>query len=509
MENREKLDTEKSKEVQSLNSYNQAITDEIIYVRWTFCAAMHQTSQANKEKYSVLKNLLLSYRNEEGRRIRNTEFRRYSIFYSGKKVIAKITIRQKLLKLLFPKEGTEDEWIEYKLRSMKSLKEGCAYIKNYAEENGWEVRPRHRYKNYAEQYPYLTNVILVKRRSSRLFEQDYDNDDYDKADDVQDDLPQPDGKVLIEAIKLVSCEHTDNADGTFSPLMKNVSLVVREGDIMGISGDNKFVVKILCEILGSMRAYYRGFLRVGEIGSFVNKRAILTHTYYLDGDAILYDRMTVLEQILFTLYKKQKERKDIERQRDALDLLVDCGLRDIALRKIADLTKGERLGVCLVIAALSESPIIVINILDYELSQQEVQSFSELVELLKERDKTVVFATMQPKFIGMVCNMATYLKNGEVEYTGSVEQLVKEWDKVVCLIKGRDCEKWSEIISEAMPGYKCVIEEDTLYVRNHTDEEFNMSKLYGVLATNSIVPDMIKFNKGRVENSFNEISENR
>lgn len=506
MENREKLDTEKNIELQSLNSYNQAVTDEIIYVRWTFCAAMHQTSQANKEKYSVLKNLLLSYRNEEGKRIRNTEYRRYSIFYSGKKVVAKITIRQKLLKILFPKEGTEDEWIEYKLRSMKSLKESCAYIKNYAEENGWEVRPRHRYKNYVEQYPYLINVKLIKRRSKRLI-----NEEYDKVDDIDDleDLPQQDGKILIEAIKLVSCEHTDNADGTFSPLMKNVSLVVREGDIMGISGDNKVVVKILCEILGSMRPYYKGFLRVGEVGAFVNKRAILTHTYYLDGDAILYDRMTVLEQILFTLYKKQKERKDIERQRDALDLLVDCGLRDIALRKIADLTKGERLEVCLVIAALSESPIIVINILDYELTQNEVQSFSELIELLKERDKTVVFATMQPKFIGMVCNMATYLKNGEVEYTGSVDQLVKEWDKVVCLIKGKDCDKWAEIISAAMSGYKCVIEDDTLYIRNHTDEDFDMSKLYSVLAENSIVPDIIKFNKGRVENSFNEISESR
>lgn len=501
-----------NKELKTLNSYNQAVTDEIVYIRWTFIAAMHQTSQANKEKYSELKNLLLSYKNEEGKRIRNTEYRRYSIFYSGKKIIAKITIRQKLLKILFPKDGTEDEWIEYKLRSMKTFREACAYIKNYADENGWQVRPRARYRNYAELYPYLTNVILVKRRSKHLSDNDYDkqNDDDDDDDDTDfDEYEKSDAKVMVEAINLVSCEHYDNKDGTFSPLMKNVSLSVKEGDIMGISGDNKNVVKILCEVLGQMRAYYKGFLRVGEVGSFVSKRTILSHTYYLDGDAILYDRMTVLEQVLFTLYNKKKDVNDIERQRETLDILVDCGLREIALKKISSLTKGERIQVCIVIAGLSDSPIIMANLLEYEFTQEEVQRFAELTELLREREKTVIIATMQPKFIGMVCNMATYLKDGEVEYTGTVDELVKEWDKVVCLIKGNDCEKWAEIISNAMAGYKCVIEGDTLFVRNHTETEFDISKIYQVLASNAIIPDVIKFNKGRVENSFNEISENR
>ena len=102
---------------------------------------------------------------------------------------------------------------------------------------------------------------------------------------------------------LVSCEHykkdPSNPDSKLVPFLDKVSFIVHKGDVLGISADNESELTFLIEILGNMRPYYSGYVKLSNLGVKAQKRMVLESIFYCDSHEMVYQDMTLLEHMMF------------------------------------------------------------------------------------------------------------------------------------------------------------------------------------------------------------------
>ena len=327
-------------------------------------------------------------------------------------------------------------------------------------------------------------------------------------EEVDSGEPELKSNVAVFLRDLCSEEHEkDEQTGLVKPLFCGVNLTVSAGEIWGISSRNMMTARVLCQIIGNMRSYASGFCRLGPLGTMKVKRQILPHLFYIDSHEMLYDSKIVLEQFMFSTKQVKSALSDVQRQLRLLELLESMGMGYIALTRIAELYDTEKLLLELLIASESDSGLIVCDWTSYSFSQSEIEILSKITERLRYLDKAVVIGTMQPKLIGMTCDNTLFIYKGESVYCGSVEELYSYADKVAFVLRDKNAKQLGRIISYLLPGWQVMVSEDNLYLYNYTDKPMSPEAFYRLLAENGISPDYIKVNRGRVENSFEELVE--
>lgn len=319
-------------------------------------------------------------------------------------------------------------------------------------------------------------------------------------------------KASIVIDGLISCEHyRENADDLKSnliPVLNNVSFVIENNDILGIGSDNKEALGILIEIIGNMRSYYRGVVRLSDLGVRSEKRMVLEKLFYIDSHEMVYEDKTLLELLAFInimIHKKDKNYGKM--QKDVLDIISACKLDDLVNSEIRHLAVTTRMVISILVACMSKSEKIIINATNYFFPQSDINRLKNIFDCYKAAGKTIVIASTQAKIIGMCCDHVLYLNDGRVEVYSTVNDLYKRWDKVVCSIKGEKLEELSKYLKETFKGIATAIVDDALYIKNYSAGEILNKDIYKVALDHDIVINYIRFNSGRVENAFDEIKE--
>lgn len=311
-------------------------------------------------------------------------------------------------------------------------------------------------------------------------------------------------KRAVVLTDICSAEHY-HKDGEFERILTNISMEVHYGESVGIASNEKNDAKLLLEIIANVRPYYSGKCVLDEKGMMRKKKLILPHLFYIDTPNMLYNNMTVLEFLMFA--SEHAKQTHVHRQRKFLDMLVEIGISQIALSKISDLSDAEKLIVEMVIAAQSSSTIIVLNVLNYTFSNSEAKTMRRLCNIMKTKG-SIIIGTDQPKLIGICCDKVAYILNGQVEYFGSVDDLCNKWDKVLYLITDHHPLEVATRLRKCCSQYTYVTQDDGVLVYNYSGSTLRHSEFLGILFENGISPDNIKLNKGRVENSFEELIRN-
>jgi len=302
-------------------------------------------------------------------------------------------------------------------------------------------------------------------------------------------------------------QEKDEQSGLLRPLFSGVNLTILAGEIWGISSKNIMSARVLCQVIGNMRSYASGLCRLGPLGTLRTKRQILPHLFYIDTHEMLYDSKVVLEQFMFSTKQVLSGLSDAERQLRLLELLEDMGMGYIALTKISDLYETEKLLLELLIASESDSGLIVCDWTAYTFSHSEIEILAKITERLRYLGKAVVIGTMQPKLIGMTCDNTLFIYKGESVYCGSVEELYAYADKVAFVLRDKDAKSLGKALAYLLPGWQVRVSGEYLYLYNYTDKPMSPEAFYRLLADNGLSPDYVKINRGRVENSFEELVE--
>ena len=184
--------------------------------------------------------------------------------------------------------------------------------------------------------------------------------------------------------------------------------------------------------------------------------------------------------------------------------LIHFGLEPIALKLISSIEDTDKIIVELIAASYSDSTLVVLNALDYVFSTEQIRTIEKICDIIQTRG-SVVIGTTQAKFIGICCDKVAFIIDGTIEYFGLVSDLCKAWDKVLYLITDRKAEHVAELLREAHGAYTYVVNGNNVLVFNYSEDSISDEEFIKILFRQGVKPDNIKINKGRVENSFEEL----
>jgi ABC-type multidrug transport system ATPase subunit len=307
---------------------------------------------------------------------------------------------------------------------------------------------------------------------------------------------------------LVSAEHYKK-DGKLIPLLNDISFNVAKGDKVGISASSKEELLALIEILGNMRSYYKGKVRLSSFGTKADKKTLVEQLFYVDSPAMLYEDMNLLEHLMFIANIKAKaENRSLEAgetQKSILDYIRAAKMEKYVLTPVRKMNEEVQFIVAVMVALMSDSEKIIINASKYSFTYEDSCSLQLLFSLFEK--KTVVFGTFDNKVIGMSCNKVIYIVDGKLKAYATVDDLYKNWDNVTCSFKTEQTNMLSSLITKLAWSKKVqvAIENNYVYVKYLEPADFIDSVFFRACQDQGIVLSDIHINHGRVANAFEEI----
>jgi len=313
------------------------------------------------------------------------------------------------------------------------------------------------------------------------------------------------GSTLVRLNNICSQDYYYLGDNKARAVLKDISFEVNAGEVFAISSYNDEEIKILTEIIANIRPYFSGTCSLGEFGMLSQKKMVIPHLYYIDSYSALYNNMSIIEYLMF-ITEKSAEKNPAIRQKILLDMLINFGLSYISLSLIEVLTIRERVILEYISAYLSKNSIVIANFADFEFDDEEIQIIKKITEkIIEAKDRCVIVSTHQAKLIGIVCDSTIFIVDGKTRYVGRVNQLIARFDPVKVIIIDSRKEEMFNLLKKTYPEFSFEIEREMILVKDE-DNKFSINGFLKKLIDNNIDPDSIKINRGRVQNSFEEVA---
>jgi ABC-type multidrug transport system ATPase subunit len=107
-----------------------------------------------------------------------------------------------------------------------------------------------------------------------------------------------------------------------------------------------------------------------------------------------------------------------------VDRLIDeWGLREVERRAVGHLSGGMKQKLALVIALLSDPPVLLLDEPTSNLDAKARREFSELLERLKAAGKTLLFCTHRPSEVWRLADRVIVLERGRKVVEGPPEEV--------------------------------------------------------------------------------------
>lgn len=221
--------------------------------------------------------------------------------------------------------------------------------------------------------------------------------------------------------------------GADLPSLDRVSLTVSQGEsvaLLGASGAGKTTLLTLLD--GRLREW-RG--RVSVLGVPLDPdnappRARRADTGFVFQEFALVERSTVLRNVQNGRLGRMPSLRAFVGSPSSLDLevariaLVDCGIADLAERRVDSLSGGQRQRVAIA-RCLAQEPRLILA--DEPVSSLDPARAAEILTLLTEaarkRGATVLFSSHQPDLARRFSDRIVGMKGGRIVFDGAVADL--------------------------------------------------------------------------------------
>lgn len=223
---------------------------------------------------------------------------------------------------------------------------------------------------------------------------------------------------------MIKVEHLTKKYGDFVAL-DDVSLELREGEIVGLLGPNGAGKTTLLRILVSYLAPTAGKVEIEGLDPRLPlmEQKIKGKIGYLPEQAPLYEDMLVGEYLEFVGRMQGIEEALITGKVD--EVIEKCALKEKRDAEISTLSKGyrQRVGIA---QALIHGPRIVI--LDEPTTGLDPKQRIEIRDLIKEigKDRTVILSSHILSEVRSTCSRVVIINRGKIVADGDPETLEKE-----------------------------------------------------------------------------------
>lgn len=283
--------------------------------------------------------------------------------------------------------------------------------------------------------------------------------------------------------------------------LKNVSLEIKKGEVVGLLGPNGAGKSTLMKIIS-------GYIPPTEGSAFVygfdvehdseKAKAVIG---YLPENNALYMDMYIREYLHFVanLYGKKNVKEQVDR------VIASCGLKPEQNKKIAALSKGYKQRVGLAQALIHQPDVLI---LDEPTSGLDPNQLVEIRKLIQEvgKEKTVLLSTHIMQEVEALCNRVIIINKGEViadDLTSKLSDYVQNGEKVLLELE----ENLDASIIQTIEGVSSVIAKGHCIweIRAKADVDLR-KKLFDFAVKNSLNIRSLQKVDDSLEQIFHELT---
>jgi ABC-type multidrug transport system ATPase subunit len=248
--------------------------------------------------------------------------------------------------------------------------------------------------------------------------------------------------------------------------IKNLNLEIPNG-MFGLLGPNGAGKSTLMRILVTLMKPSKGTVKVNDLDLAKNRREIRSMLGYLPQDFSFFSKLKTYEFLDYAA--RLAGMKNGAARRTAVDqMLEDVGLFEARDRNANKLSGGMKRRLGIAQALINNPKIIIVDEPTTGLDPEERIRFRNLLSTLSTRDVIIILSTHIVGDISSTCHNMALLNKGELAFTGSPEQLVKEAEGRVWLIKATETEYLE--INEKFPVISTIPTEGGWEVQVVADE---------------------------------------
>lgn len=202
--------------------------------------------------------------------------------------------------------------------------------------------------------------------------------------------------------------------------VSGLSFFAPEGQIVGLLGQNGAGKTTTLNMLTGYFPPTSGSVRVNGMDMLQRPRECKRCIGYLPERPPLYDEMTVTAYLNFVCQLKEVRREDIPRHIG--QIMETCGLKEVAQRRVGNLSKGYRQRVGVAQALCGNPPVLVLDEPTVGLDPRQVKEIRELIRRLG-KEHTVVFSSHLLPEIQQLCQRVVILHKGKLVREADMAEL--------------------------------------------------------------------------------------
>lgn len=204
----------------------------------------------------------------------------------------------------------------------------------------------------------------------------------------------------------VKLEHIYKTIGK-QTILRDLSLEIHEGEIVGLLGPNGAGKSTLMKILTGLWQFDKGRAMVCGVDMGKAPHDVASFVGYLPENNPLYDDMYVKEYLQFMA--------DVSGKQTDVELLIDAvGLRPETGKKIGQLSKGYRQRVGLAQALSGDPKLLILDEPTTGLDPNQLDEIRALIRRLSE-GRTIILSTHILQEVSLMCSHVVILSKGEIK----------------------------------------------------------------------------------------------
>jgi len=239
-------------------------------------------------------------------------------------------------------------------------------------------------------------------------------------------------------------------------ILDNISFSLPKGFIMGLIGSNGAGKTTTIKLILNMLEKEQGKIEIFGRDNAKNEKEVKQHIGVVFDNNFFVDTWTVKEtEKAISIYYDEWSHKVFQ------EMLEKFGLTDHM--KIGELSRGMQIKLMLACAFSHNAKLLI---LDEPTSGLDAATRNEFLEILqdyiKDGERSVLFSTHITTDLEQVADYITYLEQGKLIYTGSMEELLQKY----VIIKGAPNELTDDLknhilgISQTAIGFEGLIDAE-------------------------------------------------
>lgn len=211
--------------------------------------------------------------------------------------------------------------------------------------------------------------------------------------------------------------------GEFKAL-QDISLEVNEGEILGVIGHNgsgkTTLFKIILGIINSKN---------GEVKFLVDKFDLKNQIGYLPEQRGLFDKTSIIDQLLYFGYLKGKSKKELIPQIDYW--LKFFNLLDKKKEKLINLSKGNQQKIQFIVSVIHNPKLLILDEPFSGLDPINIDVFIDAIKTMRDRGSAIIYSSHKLDSIEEISDRVLFINKGKVVYFNTISNIKNKYSFIL------------------------------------------------------------------------------